>query len=52
MKTLVISSSLSTRSRSFLLCRRATELLEQRGAELSFVDARELEAIEPTRDAS
>ena len=52
MKTLVISSSLSARSRSFLLCRRAAELLEQRGVELRFVDARDVELTPTHRGAT
>ncbi len=44
MKTLILSSSLSPRSRSYLLCRATEErLLREAGCEIDFVDLREVE---------
>ena len=45
MKTLIISSSLSETSRSFILCKEIQELLEKQGVDTTFVDARELELL-------
>ena len=45
MNTLIISSSLSETSRSFVLCKEIQELLEKQGVNTSFVDARKLELL-------
>ena len=45
MKTLIISSSLSETSRSFILCKQIQELLEKQGVDTTFVDARELDLL-------
>lgn len=45
MNTLIISSSLSETSRSFILCKEIQELLEKQGVNTSFVDARKLELL-------
>ena len=45
MKSLIISSSLSETSRSFILCKEIQELLEKKGVDTTFVDARELELL-------
>ncbi len=45
MNTLIISSSLSETSRSFILCREIQELLEEQGVNTSFVDVRKLELL-------
>lgn len=41
MKTLIISSSLSPNSRSYLLCRKAEELLSEKSVQIDFIDSRE-----------
>ncbi len=45
MKTLIISSSLSTDSRSFLLCQETSRLLSRRGVDVTLVDARKLSLL-------
>lgn len=45
MNTLIISSSLSETSRSFVLCKEIQELLEKKGVNTRFVDARKLELL-------
>lgn len=42
MKTLIIASSLSANSRSYLLCQKTAENLKQKGIETTLVDARKL----------
>lgn len=43
MKTLIISSSLSENSKSFILCKQTQKRLEKQGVEVTLVDAREYE---------
>ena len=43
MKTLILSSSLSAESRSFILCKQASDRLSKLGVEIIFVDARDLD---------
>ncbi len=43
MKTLIISSSLSPTSRSFVLCNQVKSKLEEQGVEVEMIDAREME---------
>jgi len=45
MKTLIISSSLSAESRSFILCKNTYEKLIDKGIEVEMIDAREMELI-------
>ena len=45
MRTLIISSSLSGTSRSFILCKQIQELLQKEGVDTTFVDARELDLL-------
>jgi len=54
MKTLIISSSLSESSKSFVLCNYVFDRLRKKGVEVELVDARKLELkpyhIGPTKD--
>lgn len=54
MKTLIISSSLSESSRSFILCNYVFDVLKEKGVEVELVDARKLNLkpyhIGPTKD--
>lgn len=43
MKTLIISSSLSANSRSYLLCQKTAKNLQEKGIETTLVDARKLD---------
>lgn len=45
MKTLIISSSLSPESRSFILCTKTYEKLIEKGIEVEMIDAREMDLI-------
>ena len=47
MKTLIISSSLSNNSKSFILCREVEKQLKDKGVYVDLVDMREIE-IRPT----
>ncbi len=54
MNTLIISSSLSPESRSFILCTNVVSTLKKKGVKVTFVDARDLELLPhhrgPTKD--
>ena len=43
MKTLIVSSSLSTKSRSFILCKEVYNRLSVKGIEVKMIDAREID---------
>ena len=45
MKTLIISSSLSETSRSFILCKEIRNLLKKEGVNAELADAREMELL-------
>lgn len=45
MNTLIISSSLSTNSRSFILCTEISNRLSEKGINVEFVDARKMELL-------
>ena len=45
MKTLIITSSLSPESRSFILCTKTYEKLIEKGKEVEMIDAREMDLI-------
>jgi len=45
MNTLIISSSLSDTSRSFILCKEITHLLKKEGVDTTLIDARKLELL-------
>ncbi len=45
MNTLIISSSLSKTSRSFILCKAIHSLLQEKGVNTELVDAREMELL-------
>ena len=47
MKTLILSSSLSKSSRSFILCKNVLETLSEKGANCTFVDVRNI-PLRPT----
>jgi NAD(P)H-dependent FMN reductase len=51
MKTLILSSSLSKKSKSFLLCKAVFERLQAKGIDVSIIDAREYELL-PTHRSS
>ena len=42
MKTLILSSSLSKKSKSFILCREVEKRLKKEGVKIRFIDAREM----------
>ena len=43
MKTLIISSSISKKSRSFILCKEVYSRLKQNNIEVELIDARSME---------
>ena len=45
MNTLIISSSLSKKSRSFILCTEISNRLSEKGINVEFVDARDMELL-------
>ncbi len=45
MNTLIISSSLSKTSRSFIICKEIHSLLQEKGVNTELVDAREMELL-------
>ena len=47
MKTLILSSSLSKNSKSFILCKEALKRLKDKGAECTMIDTRDIK-IQPT----
>ena len=49
MKTLILSSSLSKKSRSFILCNNVAKILSKKGVTCTIVDARNM-AIQPTHN--
>ena len=49
MKTLILSSSLSKRSRSFILCHEVLKILSSEGVNCTIVDARNMK-IQPTHN--
>ena len=49
MKTLILSSSLSKRSRSFILCHEVLKILSSEGVNCTIVDARNIK-IQPTHN--
>jgi len=54
MKTLIVSSSLSPSSKSFIICEIVYEKLKAKGVDVSLVDARDIELLPyyrgPTKD--
>lgn len=45
MKTLILSSSLSEDSKSYLLCKKMQQLLDEKGVNVTFLDARQLQLL-------
>jgi NAD(P)H-dependent FMN reductase len=52
MKTLIISSSLSPKSRSYVLCREVYDRLKKKKVEVELVDCRKIELIPHHRESS
>lgn len=52
MKTLIISSSLSPKSRSYILCKEVYDRLKKKKVDVELVDCRKIELIPHHRDPS